>query len=182
VSLSKLWKGVRSIAGPALGGLLGGPAGAVVGNMLAGSSSKPPSMMSTGAMPVSYTGNGNLVRVGGGSGSFGTLRPMPGAGTGQALQGLMTGGARAAGYAAGRIAASAMNYCRRNPQWCATVGGAVAVEAMIRAGQLPAMKRRRGRGITSVELRNFKRVAKFTSKYCAPVRRAMKAPVMRKAR
>jgi len=81
-----------------------------------------------------------------------------------------------------RIAASAAALCRRNPQWCATIGGLAAVEAMVRSGQLPPVKRRRQRGITATELRNFKRVAKFTSKYCAPVRRAMSAPVMRKGR
>lgn len=106
------------------------------------------------------------------------LKALPGIGAGVGVAGL----ARGAGYAAGRIYAAASSYCRRNPQWCATVGGMAAVEAMVRSGQLPAPKRRRGRGITATELRNFKRVAKFTSKYCAPVRRAMSAPVMRKGR
>jgi hypothetical protein len=109
------------------------------------------------------------------------LKALPGVGKvmgGSALAGT----AYAVGKSAGRIFAAASSYCRRNPQWCATVGGMAAVEAMVRSGQLPAPKRRRGRGITATELRNFKRVAKFTSKYCAPVRRAMSAPVMRKGR
>jgi hypothetical protein len=109
------------------------------------------------------------------------MKALPGVGAVMGSAGLV-GAARTVGYAAGRIYAAASSYCRRNPQWCATVGGMAAVEAMVRSGQLPAPKRRRGRGITATELRNFKRVAKFTSKYCAPVRRAMSAPVMRKGR
>lgn len=79
-----------------------------------------------------------------------------------------------------RVYSAAASYCRKHPSWCSTVGGIAAVEAMIGRGELPLPKRRRGRGITATELRNFKRVAKFTSKYCAPVRKAMKAPAMRR--
>lgn len=95
------------------------------------------------------------------------------------LAGPGVGGARAAGYAAGRVAGAAAAWCRRNPAWCSTVGIA-GIEAMLRSGQLPMTKRRRARGITGVELRAFRRVVRFTSKYCAPVHKAMKAPVMRK--
>lgn len=75
---------------------------------------------------------------------------------------------------------SAASYCRKHPGWCQTIGGIAAVEAMVSSGQLPVIKSRRGRGITATELKNFKRVARFTSKYCAPVRKAMKAPAMRR--
>lgn len=78
-----------------------------------------------------------------------------------------------------RVASSAAAYCRKHPGWCQTIGGIAAVEAMIQNGQLPAMKSRRGRGITATELKNFKRVARFTSKYCAPVRKAMSSRALR---
>jgi len=38
--LSGLWKGIKKIAGPVLGGLIGGPAGAVIGQMGSGGGSK----------------------------------------------------------------------------------------------------------------------------------------------
>lgn len=115
--------------------------------------------------------------------------PMPG---GAGLSGLPTMGmglglspatvGRAAGVAVGaarNVGKAAVNLCRKYPQWCSTIGGTVAVEALLHSGQLPMPKRRRGRGITAGELRSFKRVAKFTSRYCAPVHRAMKAPAVR---
>lgn len=83
---------------------------------------------------------------------------------------------------AGAFAKKAVDLCKKYPQWCSTIGGTIAIEAMLRSGQIPMPKRRRGRGITATELKNFKRVARFTSKYCAPVRRAMSAPVMRRKR
>lgn len=117
--------------------------------------------------------------------------PMPGIGTmgmfpsslGRALTPLAgVGGAAVRVGVAGakRVYQSAAAYCRKHPGWCQTIGGIAAVEAMIQNGQLPAMKSRRGRGITATELKNFKRVARFTSKYCAPVRRAMSAPAVRR--
>lgn len=86
-------------------------------------------------------------------------------------------GAGAARLAAGArtIARSAMTYCRRHPQWCATIGGIAAIEGLIRSGQLPPVKRRRARGITGTELRNFRRVTKILNKWCKvgpPMRRS----------
>lgn len=81
-----------------------------------------------------------------------------------------------------RVYNAAAGYCRRHPQWCSTIGGIAAVEAMIGRGELPIPKRRRGKGISATELKNFKRVAKFTSQYCAPVRRAMSAPAVRRGK
>lgn len=90
------------------------------------------------------------------------------------------GGAVRVGVAgARRVYSAAAGYCRKHPQWCSTIGGIAAVEAMIGRGELPIPKRRRGKGISATELKNFKRVAKFTSKYCAPVHRAMRAPAVR---
>lgn len=101
-------------------------------------------------------------------------RVIPGVGSlaGGAVVGTAIRGART-------VARAASNYCRKHPQWCATIGGTAAIEAMINRGELPVPKRRRGRGITATELRNFKRVVKFTSKYCAPVQRARRAPALR---
>lgn len=81
-----------------------------------------------------------------------------------------------------RVYSAAANYCRKHPQWCSTIGGIAAVEGLINSGQLPIPKRRRGRGITATELKHFKRVARFTSKYCAPVRRAMSSPAVKRGR
>lgn len=39
---SKIWKGVRKVAGPVIGGLIGGPVGAVAGGLLAGGGGTPP--------------------------------------------------------------------------------------------------------------------------------------------
>lgn len=69
------------------------------------------------------------------------------------------------------IARSAMAYCRRNPGWCASIGGTAAVSALIESGQLPVIRRRRGRGITPRDLRSFRRVANLVRGYCPTVRR-----------
>lgn len=119
-----------------------------------------------------------------------SLPSLPGIGAPIASAGLSLGALPAIGRAAGgavrvgiagakKIASSAASYCRKHPGWCQTIGGIAAVEAMIQQGQLPTIKSRRGRGITATELKNFKRVARFTSKYCAPVRRAMSSRAVR---
>lgn len=81
-----------------------------------------------------------------------------------------------------RVFNSAQAYCRKHPAWCAGIGGTAAVEAMINAGQLPALKKRRAKGISGTELKNFRRVARVIHKYCAPVRSAMRSPAMRRGR
>lgn len=86
---------------------------------------------------------------------------------------------RAGVAGAKRVYSSAAAYCRKHPGWCQTIGGIAAVEALVGNGQLPVIKARRGRGITATELKNFKRVARFTSKYCAPVRKAMSSRALR---
>jgi hypothetical protein len=176
--LSKVWKGVRGAVAPVIGGAIGGPAGAAIGAALGGTAKVPSAIAPqvSAAPPASPPNWGAFQQVS----TMPAMAVLPRLGPGLVAGGsALAGASRAVGYAAGRIYAAASSYCRRNPQWCATVGGMAAVEAMIRSGQLPAPKRRRGRGITATELRNFKRVARFTSKYCAPVRRAMSAPAVR---
>lgn len=190
--ISKAWKSVRNVVAPIVGTAIGGPGGALLGRLLGGSTSKVPSIIEP--VPVASP----TASFGGRMGSFAqTLGPaatvLPGIGqmagraAGAALPSLLTGGTvatvgRAAVVSARRLASGAASLCRKHPQWCATIGGMAAVEALMRSGQLPVPKRRRGRGITANELRAFKRVARFTSKYCAPVRRAMHAPAVRKGR
>ena len=172
--LSKAWKSVRSVVAPVIGTAVGGPVGGALGSLLGGSGSRgavpapslapmPSAMPGAGFQPAAFA-----------------LPALPALGGAAArLAPAVIGGAVRVASSARRIAAGAASICRRNPQWCATIGGLAAVEALMRSGQLPVPKRRRGRGITATELRAFKRVAKFTSKYCAPVRRAMSAPAVR---
>src|SRR3990170_7303688 len=97
-------------------------AGAAVGGM--GSSISLPSIASTPQMLS--MGMTSLARV------------LPGVGA-------VAGRAVGAGIAgAKRIYGAASNYCRKHPQWCSTIGGIAAVEAMIQRGELPIPKRRRG--------------------------------------
>jgi len=172
MSLSRLWKSVRSVAAPLIGTAIGGPAGGALGSILAGGGSRAavpaPSFITHAAPPMAMPGGG-FTNVG-----------LPAlAGMGARLAPAVMGGAVRAASGARRIAAGAASLCRRNPQWCATIGGLAAVETLMRSGQIPVPKRRRGRGITATELRNFRRVARFTSKWCAPVRRAMQAPAVK---
>lgn len=84
---------------------------------------------------------------------------------------------RGAGTYAGRAAA----WCRRNPGRCTALGGLTAIEALLSSGgSLP--RTGRSRGITSRELRSFRRVTKIISKYCSPVRKAMRAPALKSRR
>lgn len=91
-------------------------------------------------------------------------------------------GAAAIVKGARAIPRAAISLCRKYPQWCSTIGGTVAVEALLNNGSIPLPKKRRGRGITAHELKSFKRVARFTSRYCAPVHKAMKSPAVRRHR
>lgn len=67
-----------------------------------------------------------------------------------------------------RVNSSAASYCRRNPSWCSQVGGVGAVANMVASGQLPTVRRGRGRGISGREFRAFRRVHKVLSTFCAP--------------
>lgn len=118
-----------------------------------------------------------------------SMPSLPGIGTmgmtslgaaGRSLPALAGGAVRYGVAGAKRVYSAAAGYCRKHPQWCSTIGGIAAVEALINSGQLPIPKRRRGKGISATELKNFRRVARFTSQYCAPVRRAMSSKAVRR--
>lgn len=107
---------------------------------------------------------------------------LPGVGAASSFLPALPTVARGAGLVVGtgirlgrNVAASAMTYCRRHPAWCAAAGGVGAVESMIRGGQLPPIKRRRARGITGTELKNFRRVSRVLDRWC-------KTPAPRKPR
>jgi len=178
MSLSKLWKGVRSIAAPIIGGALGGPAGAALGQLLGGGGNKSVGQVPAAPMPLSgFQGSmpgagfgGTLTRTAGPAmlmpllgGGARALAPALGFGAGMALRGART------------AARSAMAYCKRHPAWCASIGGLAAVEGLVSGGQLPPVKRRRARGITGRELSSFKRVSRVLNNWCkvpAPTQRA----------
>lgn len=154
-----LFRQVLGVAAPIVGGMFGGPIGAAAGMALAGAIQKPapaPLQVSGPAMPSAQFTQ-----------TMGALPPVLGRAlpaVGGAVIGMGVRGATA-------IARSAMTYCRRHPQWCATIGGTAAVSAMIQSGQLPTIRRRRGRGITPKDLRSFRRVANLVRGYCPTVRR-----------
>lgn len=93
--------------------------------------------------------------------------PAIGGVIGRALPAIVGGGAVVA-RGARAVVSSAASYCRRHPGWCASIGGLGAVQAMIQSGQLPPVRRSRGRGISSREFRSFRRVHSVLSKFCAP--------------
>lgn len=100
-------------------------------------------------------------------------------------QSLIPGAARVGGLVvagARGVTRSAISYCKRHPSWCSTIGGVAAVEALISDGQLPLIKHRRAKGISGTEFKNFRRVARVINKYCAPVRKAMRSPAMKRSK
>ena len=140
------------------GGALGGLLGAVI----------PGVGVTTGMQLGSYLGSAyarpaSMAAPAGGA--------MP-AGFGLPALGTMLGGAAVAGrvvmVGARAIARSAITYCRRNPAWCAQIGGTAAIAAMIQDGRLPTVKRRRARGISASEFRGFRKVHRTLSGFCAP--------------
>lgn len=183
---SSISSALKSAASPilgAIGGQIAGSTGAAVGSVIGtGIASTvatpivapmaiglPPAIpsMSSSMFPAAIPALGSVARA-----------VLPGVGLtlgGSAVRSI----GRVAIGGAKRVYNAAAGYCRKHPQWCSTIGGIAAVEAMIGRGELPIPKRRRGRGISATELKHFRRVAKFTSRYCAPTKRAMKAPVMR---
>lgn len=82
--------------------------------------------------------------------------------------GLATGGGVMPRSARG-IMKSANYYARKYPQWAMSVGGTTGIANLIASGQLPAMRHRRGRGITPRDLRSFKRVANLINHFSRPV-------------
>jgi len=72
---------------------------------------------------------------------------------------------------------AAATYCKRQPMWCSSLpGGLGSVAQMVMNGQLPAIKRRRRRGISATDLAKFRRVATFLHKWGGMVGGAARAP------
>lgn len=78
---------------------------------------------------------------------------------------VLIGGAAVVGRGAAALFRSANVYCRRHPAWCAAAGGLPAIAQMVGNGQLPPIKRARRKGISAGDLRQFRRVAGFLSKW-----------------
>lgn len=133
-----LLKSIIGAAAPIVGGIIGGPAGAAIGGALGGAlARKPMSAM----MP--------------GVGATGPSFALP------ALGPVVAAGGRLAVAGARTAMQGAITWCRRNPAWCSSIGGTAAVAALIESGQLPAPKRRRGRGLSSRDLRGFRKTVRL---------------------
>lgn len=173
--LKKIVGGVKSIisspAVRAVAPILGGPVGVAISTM--GTAYGAYQALKTPAAIPHSTASGGVSSMGMLPSLSGMGRLLPGAGAVAGAVGVGIRGAKT-------LYRSAASYCRKHPGWCQTIGGIAAVEAMIARGELPPIKSRRGKGISATELKNFRRVARFTSKYCAPVRRAMSSRAVRK--
>jgi hypothetical protein len=110
-----------------------------------------------------------LPAVIGGGARVALPRVIPGAGA--AVGGAVGVGARVAGRSATTIARSAIAWCKRNPAWCASIGGTAAVEALVASGDLPVIKRRRARGVSASELKAFRRVASIVRQHAPTARK-----------
>lgn len=161
-----LFKSVIGAIAPVVGGIFGGPAGAALGGLVGGAiagngnrsmavhTQTAPYMQPASALPA--LGLGSLPQLGRlGVGAVGAMGGMAVRGAGTAMRG-------------------AINLCRKYPTWCSTIGGTAAVAAMIESGQLPAPRRRRGRGISSRDLRSYRRVHGILAGFCAPKARIRK--------
>lgn len=152
-SIGSIVKKAAPVIGSVAGMAYGGPAGAAVGGRIGSAFSA-----------TAGAGRSKLV-AGGVSAGMGALPPIVRAGTiAAAAGGYIARGARAIGY-------SAVSYCRKYPGWCSTIGGTAAVEALIRNGSLPPIKRRRRRGLTPRDLASFRRVASLIKSYGPTARR-----------
>jgi len=150
-----LFKNILGSVAPIVGGMLGGPAGAAIGGAIGGAITRP-----RGILPTETSLPG--VGFGGPSMALGGLAPIAGA-------------AVRVGVAGARTAMNAaIAWCRRNPAWCASVGGTAAVAAMVESGQLPKPRRRRGRGLSGRDLRSYRRVHNLLAGFCAPKARIRK--------
>lgn len=152
--LSKAWKSVRSVAAPVIGTAIGGPAGGIIATALAGSSGRSNLMPQVQPVMGALPALGQLGRM--------ALPGVAGAVGGAVVRG------------AGAAMRGAINLCRKHPQWCSTIGGTAAVAAMIESGQIPAPRRRRGRGISGRDLRAYRRVHGILADFCTPKARIKK--------
>lgn len=153
---SKAFSAIKPYAGAIVGGAVGGPAGAMLGQQV-------------------FSSTPNLPAIPGGGSKFATL---PRAGmtnarsltTGTSTQALvMSGGYSPASVS--RINRAAGSMCSKYPQWCMQMGGVGQVAQAMATGQLPIPRRRRRRGITPRDLQSFRRVANLIKCYSAPVHR-----------
>lgn len=120
------------------------------------------------AAPLVGTMNPMAGAVAGAIGQLGArssaLPGVGGAGPAMALPALgpvVVAGGRLAVAGARAAMRGAIAWCRRNPAWCSTVGGTAAVAAMIESGQLPMPRKRRGRGLSSRDLRGFRKTTRL---------------------
>jgi hypothetical protein len=164
------------VARGALGGIIsgGGPTGALlggIGGLLGGSQTGTAAPFpQVNVSPLPFTGAPPPLATG--------LVPMnppsfPGIGViggGMATLPRLGGVAMAGARGAGRLARAAATWMRRNPAWATTIGIA-GIQQMLQSGQLPMPARRRARGITGTELKNFRRVTRFLTKYTPAVRK-----------
>jgi hypothetical protein len=139
----------------------GGALGSVIGSVLPGVGAQ------TGAALGSAIQNTLNARVAAPVGMVSNILPALPAAAGVIGGAVVTGG-RVLMAGARSVASSAVTYCRRHPQWCASIGGTAAIGALIQGGQLPPIKRRRARGISPSEFRGFRKVHKVLSGFCAP--------------
>lgn len=135
-----LFKGIVGAVAPIVGGMVGGPVGAAIGAAIGGAINKP-AIGGARIMP--------------GVGAMGPSFALP------ALAPIVAAGGRLAVAGARTAMQGAIAWCRRNPAWCSSIGGTAAVAAMIESGQLPAPKRRRGRGLSSRDLRGFRKTVRL---------------------
>jgi hypothetical protein len=148
------------VAAPIVGGIVGGPVGMALGGALGAAVQKTPAQISTQAAQVSsLTASMAPASMGALPQVFGRTLPMIGAAGGAIVAGART------------VARSANVYCRRHPAWCASIGGLPGVVGLLESGQLPPIRRRRGRGLTPKDLRSFRRVANTIKVFCPTVRR-----------
>ncbi len=160
-SLGSIVKRAAPVIGTVAGMAYGGPAGAAMG----------------GKIGSAFGGAAKTVKTGfvaGGAGMASLPPLVRGATTAAAIAGTAYRGARAIGY-------SAISYCRKYPGWCSSIGGTVAVEALLRNGSLPPVKRRRRRGITPRDLASFRRVATLIKSYGPTARRVPSSCAPRKS-
>lgn len=161
------FKSILGAVAPIVGGIFGGPAGAALGTGLAGVLAPRPQPMqpfSMGRLPFQASSFAPMTVS-----SLGSL-PQLGRAAG-AIGGTVIAGGAAVLRSARSISRSANAYCSRHPAWCASIGGLPGVVGLLESGQLPVIRRRRGRGITPRDLRSFRRVANLVRGYCPTVRR-----------
>ena len=143
-------------AAPIVGGIFGGPAGAALGS----------------ALGAAISGHNGAAQPGTGM-IYPTMGTLPAIGAGAAGAAIGTA-VRVGAGAVSKFGRGAIQLCRRYPQWCSTIGGTAAVAGLLQSGQLPMLRRRRGRGISGRDLRAYRRIHNVLAGFCAPKARIRK--------